>query len=229
MEKIRRLAIIPARGNSKRIKKKNIKFFFKKPIIFYSIKNVINSKLFSKIHVSSENNSILKIANNHGIKTDFKRPKYLSKDSTKIFEVLNFVLKKYIKMNQYFDEVWLIYPCAPLTKHQDLIKASKYFNNTNKKYPLVSLKEFEVPIEWALKEKQNIFVPIKKKNLLLNSQNIIKSYHESASFAIFAKNLILKNKSTSDKYYGYILPKNRAVDIDDVEDWKLAESLFVKK
>jgi pseudaminic acid cytidylyltransferase len=228
MKEIRRLAIIPARGNSKRIKKKNIKNFYKKPIIYYSINNAKKSKLFTKIHVSSEDEEILKKVSSYGIKTDFKRPRHLSKDSTKLANVINYVVKEYQKMNFLYDEVWLIYPCAPLTKPEDLLKAAKTFSQSSKKYPLMSFKEFDAPIEWAFKKKNSIFTPVNKKKTLVNSQNLNKNYYESASFVVYAAKHTLKNINFP-KYYGLILPKYRAVDIDTNEDWKLAEMFFKKK
>jgi len=227
MKRIRRLAIITARGNSKRIKKKNIKKFFKKPIIFYSIDNAHKSKLFDKIHVSSENNEIIKKVSKYGLKVDFKRPDYLSKDNTKLSTVLRHVVKRYSDINLFFDEVWLIYPCSPLTKPDDLIKAAKTFNSGNKKYPLMSFKEFDAPIEWAFQKKNKTFIPINKKKLLINSQSLNKNYYESASFVVYDSKHLFKKTSFS-KYYGLVLPKNRAVDIDTNEDWKIAELFFNK-
>ena len=229
MKEVNRLAIIPARYNSKRIKKKNIKNFFNKPIIYYSIKSAKKSNLFLKIHVSSENNQILKISSSLGIKTDFKRPRYLSKDSTSIIDVLRFVVKEYEKRLENFDEIWLVYPCAPLTTSKDLISAAKIFNKTNKKYPLMTFKEYEAPIEWAFKKKNNFFLPIEKKKLLNNSQSLKKNYYESGSFVIFKKKHIFQKKKIFNKYYGFIFPKDKAVDIDTQEDWDLAELLFMKK
>ena len=91
----KRLAIIPAKGKSKRIKNKNSKNFFGKPIIYYTLNNAIKSKLFNKIHVSSENKKILTISENLGIQTDFIRPKKLSRDSV----ILNDVLTHYLMIN----------------------------------------------------------------------------------------------------------------------------------
>lgn len=225
MKKIKRLAIIPARGNSKRIKKKNIRNFFKKPIIFYSIDNAKKSKLFQKIHVSTEDGEIIKKVSKYGLKIDFKRPRILSKDDTKLSSVIKHVVKTYNDMNLRFDEIWLIYPCAPLTKPDDLIRAAKIFNTSNKKYPLATFREFDAPLEWAFKKNNSTFSAVNKKKLLTNSQKLKKHYYESASFVVFSNDHVSKNMIFS-KYYGLIFSKNLAVDIDNEEDWKLAEMLY---
>ena len=92
---INRLLIIPARGNSKRILNKNIRLFHKKPMIYYVLDLAKKSKLFKKIHVSTESNKVAKVVNNFGLKIDFMRPKFLSKNSTPVVDVLNYVYKKY--------------------------------------------------------------------------------------------------------------------------------------
>ena len=96
-EKLKRLLIIPARGGSKRIKNKNIKKFKNRPIIFYTINNALKSKLFNKIHVSTDSNLVKKIVGKKKIKIDFMRPKKLSDDKTPLFDVYRFVVNQYKK------------------------------------------------------------------------------------------------------------------------------------
>ena len=122
---MRRLLIIPARGNSKRIPMKNIKLFYKKPIINYVLSTAIESKLFNKIHVSTESTKVAKTVKKFGLKIDFLRPKKLSKDNIETIDVLKFVYKKYLDMGFFFNEIWTISPCSPLLIKKDLIKASK--------------------------------------------------------------------------------------------------------
>ena len=98
---MQRLLIIPARGGSKRIKNKNIKIFHKKPVIYYPLNAAKKSKLFKKIHVSTENKKINLIVEKFGIKNDFFRDKKLSNDNIGIFKVINFVIEKYKKKIYY--------------------------------------------------------------------------------------------------------------------------------
>ena len=116
---MKRLAIIPARGGSKRIKNKNIKDFCGKPIIKYTINAAIESKLFDKIHVSTESNLIKEVVEKCGLSVDFMRPNELSDDFTVLMPVISFVLETYKKQNIIFDEIWILMACAPLIEASD--------------------------------------------------------------------------------------------------------------
>ena len=140
MLKFKRLAIIPARGGSKRIKNKNLVEFYGKPIIYYTINNARKSKLFDKIHISTDSNLIINFLKKIKIEPEFFRPNYLAGDKTSIAEVLKFVVREYEKKNYFFKEIWLLYSCAPLINHIDLKLASKKYNKTKKKYPMMSIQ-----------------------------------------------------------------------------------------
>ena len=88
----------------------------------------------------------------------------------------------------------MVYACNPLLKAKDIIKANKQFQKTEKIYPMMSVKEFEVPIEWALEKKGNIFKSLDKKSLYVDSKKIKKKYFESASFVIYKKNHLLNSQ-----------------------------------
>ncbi|MDC0250748.1 acylneuraminate cytidylyltransferase family protein [Candidatus Pelagibacter sp.] len=223
MLKLNRLAIIPARGGSKRIKNKNLVNFDGKPIISYTINNAKKSKLFDKIHISTDSKKILSFSKKLNVHPEFKRPTKLSGDKVILSEILKFVVNEFKKKKVFFNEVWLLYSCSPLISHKDLILASKAFNKTKKKYPMMSIREYDIPIEWAFKKNNNILEPISKKSLALRSQDIKKSYHESASFVIFKTSQLFKKSNF--KHYGYELKKNFAIDIDTEEDLDIAKAL----
>ncbi len=225
MKKMNRLAIIPARSGSKRIKNKNIKNFLGKPIICYPLDAAIQSKLFKKIHVSTNDKRIKNIVKKLGLKIDFMRPSLLSKDKVGLNSVLKFVVRKYESLNLFFDEVWLIYACSPLIKKDDLIKANKKYQKTDKKFPLMSVREYDAPIQWAFKKKKTRYVCVNKKKRHIDSKNLDKNYFNSANFEIYKKKELLKRKRFF-KFYGQILPRSRSMDIDDNEDWKIAEALY---
>ena len=153
----KRLLIIPARKNSKRIKDKNIKSFHGKAIISYSIELALKSKLFNKIHISTDNKKIKKISNNFGIELDFIRPKRISDDKTGLMEVYYYVVKKYKNMGMIFDEIWFLSACSPLITSKDLQKASKFFNN-NDAETMLSICKFSPQIQRAFyMDKKKIF------------------------------------------------------------------------
>jgi len=228
MNKIKRLAIIPARSGSKRIKNKNIKKFIGKPIIFYSINSAIKSRLFEKIHVSTDDKKIQNKIESLGLNVDFLRPKSLSKDKIGLNTVLKFVINAYEKLNQKFDEVWLIYACSPLMNENDLIKANNKFQKTDKKYPMMSVREYDAPIEWAFKKNKKKFICINKNKRYVDSKKIDKKYFNSGNLEIYKKEDLIKNNKFY-KFYGYIMPKYRSIDIDNIDDWKIAEALYLNK
>ena len=105
---MKRLAVIPARGGSKRIKNKNIKNFCGKPIINYVINSAVKSNLFDKIHVSTESELVKEVVEKNGLYIDFMRPKELSDDFTPIMPVILSVIETYQKKKIQFDEIWKI-------------------------------------------------------------------------------------------------------------------------
>jgi N-acylneuraminate cytidylyltransferase len=223
--KKKRLLIIPARGNSKRIKNKNIKFFFNKPIIYYILNNAKKSGLFAKIHVSTDSKKIARVVKKK-IPIDFYRPKILATDKVSIIRVLQFVLKKYEELGLQFDEIWCALPCSPLIDAVDLINISKKLFKIKK--PLLTVSKFPCPIEWALTIKKSKLIPDNKKNLLINSQCFSNKYFDTGQIAAFPINKFkkIKNNNLTSSCHGYILPPEKSVDIDDITDWKLAEILY---
>ena len=119
MLKLNRLAIIPARSGSKRIKNKNLVDFNGKPIIKYTIDNAKKSKLFDKIHISTDCNKIQNYLKKNKINTEFKRLKKYAGDNIGLQETLKFVVNQYKKRKVVFKEIWLLYSCAPLISHKD--------------------------------------------------------------------------------------------------------------
>ena len=227
---VKRIAIIPARSGSKRIKNKNIKDFCGRPMIHHIIDTALETKLFEKIHVSTDCLKIKDIVQRNNLKIDFMRPSSLADDHTPIMPVLSYVIKKYLEMNLSFDEIWLLYVCSPLIDSSDLISASKLFSNQiNIKKPLLAVAEYPVPIEWSfLKKVGGQLVPRFPGKFLVRSQDLQSSYFDSGTFAIFTQNNIKEQPSPDDDsgFIGFKLPKRKAIDIDSEEDWELAEALY---
>ena len=145
---MKRLLIIPARSGSKRIKNKNIKFFFNKPMIHYSIQTALKSKLFDEIHVSTDSTKVLSFTSKFNLNNKFLRPKYLSDDKTPIFDVLEFVINKYERLGKKFNEIWSMSACSPLIMVNDLKKASKLLLKNPDKI-ILPVSAYPVPIEWV--------------------------------------------------------------------------------
>ncbi len=229
MKKIKRIMIIPARGNSKRIKNKNIKKFCGKPIIHYAINSAIESGLFDKIHVSTDSHKIKKVVEKIKIKIDFMRPKNLSGDFTPLLDVFRHVIKEYSKKGFEYDEVWSLMPCTPLINYKDLKKISSFYKKQVLKKPILSLSKYKVPIQWAYKiKKNNVLKPLNIKFHKIRSQDLPEHYFDAGQFVIFPIKFIklMSRKRINNSFMGYILPAEKSIDIDLEEDWKFAEITF---
>ena len=221
------IAIIPARGGSKRIKNKNIRSFLGKPIISYPIKEILKSKIFDKVIVSTDNDKIANIAKIYGGEILFKRPKELSGDYSNTQEVIvhaiNWIEQNIAKPKN----ICCIYPTSPLLKSIDLINSFKIFK-TKKWDFLISATEFSYPIQRAFFEDKNggikMFQP---KNYFKRSQDLTKSFHDAGQFYWGKYSAWLNKKklfSKNSKFYK--MPKLRVQDIDNIDDWKIAEKLY---
>jgi len=220
----KRLLIIPARNGSKRIKNKNSKLFFRKPIILYSIENALKSKLFDKIVISSNDKKIEKISKRYNKKIIFdQRPDKLTNDDTSLLKVINYIYGKFNNLIKY-NEIWILMPCAPLIDKQDLINAAKklIYNKA-----ITTVTENSIPIEWTYKIKNNILKPMFPKKMHKDSKSFSKSYGEVGLFAAWKTQYFKKNiKSRKFNFSPYILNYFKSIDIDNQNDWSIAERIF---
>lgn len=226
---MKRIAIIPARGGSKRIKNKNIKNFCGKPIIYYPINELLKSKLFDKIHVSTDDSKIIQVVNKIGLEIDFKRPKNLSDDYTPIMPVIKFVINEYKKINQNFDEIWVILPCSPFINSSDLKIATIKFQQNKMLNPLMAVTEYPAPIDWAFEiNEKNILKPLNQGAFATRSQDLKPKFYDAGMFYIYSINSILNMnlKGSDENFIPHILPKYSSIDIDSINDWEFAEKIF---
>ena len=220
---IDRLLIIPARGGSKRIKLKNIKLFKGKPIISYPLRESLKSKLFKKIHVSTDDERVKKVVEKIKKGVSHHRPKFLSTDNVPLLEVFEYIVKLHSKQKKYFDEIWFLNPCSPLIKSKDLINASLLFKK-QKNNSLLSVCKYSPPIQWAFSLSNNTLKPLDIKNQKKKSQSFEDYYYDTGNFGVFSSKIFYNKKKII--FSGYILDRLKAVDIDTMEDWNLALKLF---
>ncbi len=212
------LAVIPARGGSKRIPRKNIKNFLGKPIIAYSIETAVKSKLFNEIMVSTDDKEIAEIAKSYGAKIPFFRTKETANDFASLNDVIIEVINKYKKLNQIFNYVCLILPTAPLIKIENLIKGYKLLKNSefDSIRPIV---KYGFPIQRAFRlTEQNEVLPINTNDFKKRSQDLEPTYHDSGQFY-----WIKGNKDLSENKGAFEISEIEVQDIDNETDWQLAE------
>ena len=222
--KIKRLLVIPARSGSKRIKNKNIKLFFGKPIISYPIKEAVKSKLFEKIHVSTDSSKIAKITKKFGAVSEFFRPKKLSRDNVSLFDVLKYVKNQYQIKGVSFDQIWCILPASPLIDSNDIKKIVKFYGNKNK--PMIAASPYPAPLNWSFEVKNGKMKNI-NKNINNSNFNQKKAYYDSGQIYCFNNAYLLKKKfDFKDDILIYTLPLEKSVDIDNNNDFEFAKVLF---
>jgi len=221
------ICVIPARGGSKRIRKKNIKYFCGKPIIAWSIKLAIASKCFDKIIVSTDNKEIANIAKSYGADVPFIRPKKISDDYTGTVPVISHAIRWQITNHQKPHYVCCIYATAPFIKISDLKKSLKTLKNSKSDY-VFSATNFAYPIQRSFRIKKNKRLEmIYPEYLSYRSQDLDEVFHDAGQFYWGLTDVWLKNKPIISKNSSSILiPRNRAIDIDTIEDWKIAEKMF---
>lgn len=226
MEKINRICIIPARKNSKRIKNKNIKNFLGKPLIYYSIKNALESKLFSKVVVSTDSKKIAKIAKNFGAVVPFLRPKNLSDDKTGTIPVIAHAIKELDLDSSCV--VCALYATAPLIDSNDIKNAVKLLESSNADYVFYANEMEKNPLRGFKLE--SLDSGYGKVELLFSefsktrTQDLEKIYLDSGVLYVGKANTFLENKEVfSNKSLALILDNKKAQDIDTKQDFKIAE------
>ncbi len=217
------VAIIPARGGSKRIPRKNIKPFCGKPILAYSIEAALKSSLFDEVMVSTDDEEIAHVAKQYGASVPFFRSAEASNDYAILKDVLNEVLAEYNKLGKGFEEICCILPTAPLIDFNDLIKAHDVLVK-EKTVSVVPVIKYSYTIFRSLKIENNRISMYWPENYSKRSQDLPEAYHDAGLFYWYNKTYFdEKIPGFGEEAYPYILDEEKVQDIDTLEDWKLAE------
>jgi len=222
-----RLAVIPARGGSKRIPRKNIKIFGGKPIIAWSIEAAIASELFDQVIVSTDDAEIATIAKVHGAEVPFMRPPELSDDYTVTSAVIAHAIEWYHTQGLMPELVCCIYATAPFLSVMDLQRGLTILTDTNLDFAF-SATSYAFPIQRAIKlTKEGGVEMFQPEYLKMRSQDLLEAYHDAGQFYWGRQNAWMIEKSIfSIDSAPVILPRYRVQDIDTLEDWTRAELMF---
>lgn len=220
------IAIITARGGSKRIPKKNIKEFCGKPIIAYSIEAALKTELFDEVMVSTDSNEIAEVAKKYGAKVPFMRSKKNSDDFATTADVLQEVVAEYEKRGQSFDIMCCIYPTAPFVTGDKLKQAHQVFA-TSKADMLEPVVKFSFPPQRAFMLRDGQLEYRYPQCAQMRSQDLEDWYHDAGQFYFydvdkFKTNMCLRG-GCSLKRVPFVLDEIEVQDIDNLTDWKLAE------
>ena len=221
------IAIIPARGGSKRIPRKNIKAFHGKPMIAYSIDAAVNSQCFDKIIVSTDDAEIAEVAIKHGAEVPFIRPDNISDDYATTLDVIKHAIEFTESQGWAVKNVGCIYATAPFLIPEFIQKGLDELTSAKIDYAF-SATSFPFPIQRALKlsdeHRVEMFQP---EHFNTRSQDLEEAYHDAGQFYWgTAEAFITKKAIFGTRSKAVLLPRKRVQDIDTPEDWDLAEALY---
>ena len=221
------LAVITARGGSKRIPKKNIKEFCGKPILAYSIETALESQLFDEVMVSTDSEEIAEVARRYGAKVPFMRSEETSSDFATTKDVLLEVFGKYISMGHPLKTACCIYPTAPFITAESLREGRRLLEKPGV-HMVNPIVKFSFPPQRGLVIDDNgIIQSIYKENLFVRSQDLQDIYHDCGQFYWYDVEWFMENDGIMDGYSApLIIDELHVQDIDNETDWEIAEMKY---
>jgi pseudaminic acid cytidylyltransferase len=222
-----KLAIIPARGGSKRIRRKNIRNFAGKPIIAWSIEAAQKSGCFDRIIVSTDDSDIGHIARTFGAETPFARPAELSDDHTTTVPVVAHAIEWALQNGIPVTEACCIYATAPFIMASDIRSCWEILSRQNSDY-VFPVTSYAYPIQRALKINKDGRIEMTSPELTdTRSQDLVAAYHDAGQFYWGrTDSWINRVPILSASAIPHVLPRYRVQDIDTEEDWRYAEIIF---
>ncbi|MGI9519647.1 MAG: pseudaminic acid cytidylyltransferase [Pirellulaceae bacterium] len=222
------IAIIPARGGSKRIPRKNVRPFCGRPMISWSIQAAQACGLFDRVLVSTDCPEIGRVAEDYGASVPFMRPAELSDDHTPTIPVVRHAIDVVLQQGHAIDHVCCVYATAPFIRTSDLLQGHAKLVDDDQLEFVVSVTEFAFPVQRALTAKGNCVEMIWPEHELTRSQDLPPAWHDAGQFYwgrpdAFQRRDGFFNARTA----AVILPAHRVVDIDTPDDWTRAEMMFL--
>ncbi|MGL4447518.1 MAG: pseudaminic acid cytidylyltransferase [Shewanella sp.] len=225
------IAIIPARGGSKRIPRKNIKLFHGKPMIAWSILAAQKSGCFARIIVSTDDAEIAAVAREYGAEVPFIRPAEIANDYATTSDVLCHAITWLAAQGQYPELICCLYATAPFVAPDDLRHGLDLLTNSPATQFVFSATRFNFPIQRAIKvNEQGCVSMFSPEHLLTRSQDLEEAYHDAGQFYWGRANAWLAKQPVFEKNSQIVLlPSFRVQDIDTLDDWLRAEQLFAQR
>ena len=223
-----KLAVIPARGGSKRIPRKNIRLFAGKPIIAYSIEAALASGCFDEVIVSTDDSEIADIAKGVGASVPFVRPPVLSDDFTGTNAVVKHAIEWFNEQGQPVSHACCIYATAPFVTSAVIQEGWRILNSAGDLWFAMTVTSFPFAIQRALRKtdtgRLDMFYP---EHLMTRSQDLEEAYHDAGQLYWGLASAFVEDRRMFDEHSApIILPRNRVQDIDTLEDWEHAELLY---
>lgn len=223
MKKEKVLALIMARGGSKRIPRKNIKLFLGFPIIKYPIIAAIKAKIFDEVMVSTDDKEIATTAVSFGAAIPFIRSKKNSDDYAMTIDVIFEVIREYRKRGVYFDYICCIYPTAPFITADKLVRSFRLLKEKNAD-AVIPVMRVSYPFQKTLKIENGWLKMMWPKKRGVRNQDFLPTYHDCGQFYFLkTKSLLAQKRIFAKKTVPFELPETETQDIDNEADWKVAE------
>ncbi len=222
-----RLALIPARGGSKRIPRKNIKIFHGMPMIAWTIKAAKESMCFDRIMVSTDDAEIADIARSNGAEVPFIRPAELSDDQTNTIDVVQHAINWWVEHVEAPSLVCCLYATAPFIRTEDLLEGLRALDRSDVMFAF-SATRYAFPVQRAIRRTEGGGVEmLMPEHFLSRSQDLEELYHDAGQFYWGRTEAWLSSKSIFSSSSVLVpLPRYRVQDIDTMEDWFQAELMF---
>jgi CMP-N-acetylneuraminic acid synthetase len=223
------LAIIPARGGSKGVPRKNIKLLGNKPLIAHTFDAAKQSNYLSKIILSSEDEEIIQCANQIGLEAPFVRPLELALDTTPTLPVIQQAVDFYEKQQLFFDAVCILQPTSPFRTTSDIDRAiTKFIENDSDSLVSVLPVPHEYNPHWVFipNEDELLSISTGEQVIISRRQDLPQSYHRDGSIYLVKKNVLLNNSLYGNTISYSVSDKNRYVNIDTQNDWDIAEQIY---
>ena len=223
---MKNICIIPARGGSKRIPRKNIKFFMGKPIMAYSIEAALQSGLFDEVMVSTDDADFAEVAKQYGASVPFLRSEATANDYAGTADVMFEVLDEYKKLGMEFDRFCCLYSTAPFVTPERLRESYDLINDDID--ASFSVVQYSYPIQRSLKKNSKGYIEMNFPQYLgARSQDLEPIYHDAGQFYFVKVKTFIEEKTLWCKRTApLILSELEVQDLDTLTDWKLAEMKF---
>ncbi len=224
------IAIIPARGGSKGLPRKNIKLLNGKPLIAYTIEAALKSKRISRLIISTDDEEIATISESFGGEVPFMRPDSLATDMSTSLDVLRYTFDRLereenIKVNEFV----LLQPTSPLRKSTHIDEAVNLFYQKKADAVISACKEMHSIFWHKFITEEGQFENIFQDNFLKNRQELRETYRPNGAIYIFNQSILQTGEYYTEKTYAYVMDSKSSVDIDTIDDFAYVEYLMKKK
>ena len=221
------LAVIPARGGSTRIPRKNIVDFAGRPLIAHILETARVSGLFEEIHVSTDDAEIAETVSTLGHPPAFMRDPALADDFVGVVPVLRWVHEHYAAKGCHFDTVTLLMATAPLLEPSDLRNGHAMYERLGGTKPILAVAPYPAPIEWAFRlGDDGLLAPLQPGMADIRSQDLTPVWYDSGTFGIFPSTSLSLPLVEKGSFAAFPIAPYKAIDIDDPDDLRFAEIVW---